>query len=671
VQLVRLKLEKFRRFAEAQSLDLNEDLIALVGPNEAGKSSILAALGLLGRGQCPAGSDRTRGLQGAAVISALFVLDEDDREALAGVHDGSLTTHAWVELRSDTEGPVWRLTPRPNRDLGPRNRCETALEKLRGDPGLGGQFSTDQEWTWDPQLWDTVFTYLELEDETLPDYVVDSFESVARRLQGIEYPSQAEWLEGEPPEPRKVDIAWQKKRDTAAETLRELAQFERRPSPELMAIEILQGRLPAIVAFEEADRVLESNYQLAEVAGSPPAALRHLCDAASLDLAAVQREIEVGGVPHVIKMVERANATLKEQFEETWSQSAVYPHLGPPTDGVLRVMIATDGGEDYSYPSDRSDGLRWFMALHAFLAGNVADAPILLVDEAETHLHYDAQADLVDILMKQRLASKVIYTTHSVGCLPPDLGRGIRAAIPAADSERSRVANSYWSVDCEGQDRVGYTPLLFAMGAQILSLTVPRYGVIVEGPSDAVLLPSLLREAADLQKLPYRVVPGLSELAEAQVAAISHHAAKVVCLTDDDEAGAKIRSKLTGALAPSEIFHLGDVAPNCTLEDLVAPEVFANAVNSELNTWGLGSFRIDAATLPLTGRWRWLEQQGEASGTEVSRLSKVRVAQRMVDFGRVGGELPGPTEPRVAPQLRRKLVKLHESVVAALSISAD
>src|SRR5260370_19152141 len=101
-------------------------------------------------------------------------------------------------------------------------------------------------------------------------------------------------------------------------------------------------------------------------------------------------------------------------------------------------------------------------------------------------------------LMNQRIARQVIYATHSVGCLPPDIGCGIRVLLGEKDAERSRIANSYWSVNPTGDEKVGYTPLLFAMGAQLLALTIPRFGVIVEGPSDAILLPSLLREAAGL-----------------------------------------------------------------------------------------------------------------------------------------------------------------------------
>ena len=78
MRLVKIRFKDFRRFAGEHSLDLNENLIALVGPNEAGKSSILYALDLVGRRELPAASDTTRGLPGPAAVSALFVLEPDD-----------------------------------------------------------------------------------------------------------------------------------------------------------------------------------------------------------------------------------------------------------------------------------------------------------------------------------------------------------------------------------------------------------------------------------------------------------------------------------------------------------------------------------------------------------------------------------------------------------------
>ncbi|MDQ6909315.1 MAG: AAA family ATPase [Actinomycetota bacterium] len=682
MRLIKLRLKQFRRFAAEQSLDVNEDLIALVGPNEAGKSSVLAAIDLLGREARPDQADVTRGQSGPASITGVFVLEDEDRALLSNIHQGPDVTHLWVELRQGADRNIWRPDPRPTRDLGPRRRCQQLAAALEGHPALDAQYSSDEEAQWDPQLWVDVSSHLASDDESFPDETVQSLEALALRLRGLEFPAEPKSEDEESEQQDEAassgqdegddeDEVAREAREATASALVELASIERRPTPVRQVLEALSGRLPDVAFFAEEDRELERDYLVADVAAAPPPALANLCALADLDLADVQSSLGAGRVPHVEKLFEEANRNLKERFQATWSQSKVYPRLSTPSDGVLRILIATEGDADYSYPQERSDGLRWFMALHALLAARGAREPILLVDEAETHLHYDAQADLVDALMSQRIASKVIYTTHSVGCLPPDLGCGIRVVLAEEGAERSRIVNSYWSVVPEEDDKIGYTPLLLAMGARMLALTIPRYGIITEGPSDAVLLPSLLREAAATSRLPYRVVPGLAELAEDRVDSVHHHAGKVLCLTDDDEGGEAIRAKLVaGGVSDDTIFSLGRIASGYTLEDLVRAELFASAVNQELDTWGLGPMRVDAAQVPTTRRWPWLLAQGASTSTPIEKLSKARVAQRIVDAGRAD-EPVAEAALRLEPTVNDSVRALHEAFVSALGLQPN
>ena len=82
MRLVWLNLRRFRRFQDAR-VNLDAPVIALVGPNEAGKSTLLEAIVAVGRSGEFNPRDITRGLQPQGrVLEATFLLDEDDREAL-------------------------------------------------------------------------------------------------------------------------------------------------------------------------------------------------------------------------------------------------------------------------------------------------------------------------------------------------------------------------------------------------------------------------------------------------------------------------------------------------------------------------------------------------------------------------------------------------------------
>jgi len=67
---------------------------------------------------------------------------------------------------------------------------------------------------------------------------------------------------------------------------------------------------------------------------------------------------------------------------------------------------------------------------------------------------------------------------------------------------------------------------------------------------------------------------------------------RVVCLADGDDAGKTICRRLKDAgIEDDAILNLGRVGRGCTLEDLVKPDVFARAVNHEVETWGVGQWR--------------------------------------------------------------------------------
>ena len=207
------------------------------------------------------------------------------------------------------------------------------------------------------------------------------------------------------------------------------------------------------------------------------------------------------------------------------------------------------------------------------------------------------------------------------------------------------------------------------MGASLLSLTVPRYGLICEGPSEAILLPTLIREVMNLPTLPYRIVPGLSELAKAEMDGLANHAGKVACLTDGDPGGAEILKQVeeSGAIDKGGLFSLSAVADGCTLEDLVDAEVFAHAVNLELETWGITQSRLTSADIPATGRSAALRAWCEANGGDPGRLNKNRIAQRVVDLRSSGDD---GSEPRtvVAADVVEAVRTLHQGVAKALAI---
>ena len=408
-----------------------------------------------------------------------------------------------------------------------------------------------------------------------------------------------------------------------AQLLVELAQAEIAPSPLSQTVEALSPRLPQIEFFMADDRDLASQYDLVEVASQPPPALRHLASLAELDLQMLLSEVQTGAIADVGTRRNAANKTLLAAFDQSWNQQGIAVQIEVQGQ-ILHIQATTPEDSGLSDIAERSDGMRWFAALLAFSHG-WKGAPILLVDEIETHLHYDAQADLVAVLSKQRFTSKVIYTTHSFGCLPFDLGTGVRVVQPL-DYATSRLENGFW------KGGAGFSPLLASMGAAATSFTPTRRALIGEGPSEAILLPTLLRQSSGEPRLGFQVAPGLSGVAAMSVRHLETEAGTVGFLVDGDTGGLSIKDKLLSAGIQEErivVLRDKDEIP-LEIEDFIDPTIYVRAVNEELRCWNEIATEITTADLSQTLSSKAVDSWCRERNLEPP--DKTAVAQRVVDF---------------------------------------
>lgn len=307
-----------------------------------------------------------------------------------------------------------------------------------------------------------------------------------------------------------------------------------------------------------------------------------------------------------------------------WNQSKIEVRFR--LSGNALSILVRSGESGFNAISERSDGLRQFVALFAFLSKSAASGRdvVLLIDEAEIHLHYDAQADLVQMLAKQELARKVIYTTHSLACLPEDLGLGIRFVQPTSEIS-SEINNRYWS-----KGGSGLSPVLFGMGAVTMAFLPVRFCVLTEGPTDMILLPALLREASGLPVLGFQIAPGLSQSSEINVALLHNNGSRVLYLVDGDGGGRDIERKLKRAgVVDSKILKLDEfVGHPVVIEDFIDKSVYADAVNEELRRSGLSAI-YNEEQLPDSMRPDAIKGWCGKLGIKVP--SKVDIAYRILD----------------------------------------
>ena len=366
---------------------------------------------------------------------------------------------------------------------------------------------------------------------------------------------------------------------------------------------------------------MKPTYDLKEEVPGPPKALRNLAKLADLDLNSLRNAVAKENIGFRDDLLESANQTLKNKFSQAWVRSDVVPVLSV-NETILHILVRTPDHENRAPIDQRSDGLRWFIALLSFLNQKDSTRPILLVDEAESHLSYDSQAQLVEVLETQDVAQKVIYTTHSAGCLPSDLGRGIRPVVQL-EGEKSDIKNGFW------MDGPGFKPIMGAMGLGPLAFSVTRNALIAEGPSETILLPTLIRQATGNSKLQYQVAPGASNVGNEGLPELLSETGRSVIILDGDDAGVESKSELTnGGADPSKVRTYRDfVDEPLVFEDLIDTDSYTEAINEELQTWQNPESELDSSDLPDVGRIKavehWCGDQGLDSPT------KTNVCQRL------------------------------------------
>lgn len=568
MRCTRINFEGYKRLANT-GCNVDGNIIAFVGLNEAGKSSLLEALVWLTDDDAEALPitfvNRSHEVaDNARVVWAHYELGQEDLDALSDLDfDEPPTT--FVLERHRNGSPAYGFTPWPKRNPAPFDAARTRLGAAR--KRLQSQFAADIEM--DDDSFETADAWASMVDAAMTNPEENWSDEVADVADNL-----IKWLEEVPPTSRS-----NKPRDEpAAAALRAVREIATSKHPRDEARARIRKRVPKFVLFEDEDRALATTHAIhddASRANLQPS-LRNLLKIANIDIERLWRYIGTNDDSNQESYIDEANENLEEFYRQAWNQANVAVRLKVDS-RRLEVRLKELGRRGaVTNIEERSDGLRTFIALSAFLAAQrLTVPPILLIDEAETHLHYDAQADLVGVLLKNVEATQVFYTTHSPGCLPADLGTSIRLLSKNKDQhDASTLKADFWT-----NQEPGFAPLLYAMGASAAAFSVCRRAVLSEGPADMVLLPTLIRLAADKPDLDYQIAPGLSN-AHAYDMEVEEVAAKVVYLADGDAGGDKHETALLKAgVEQDRIFRL---PTGSATEDLIEREQYIEIVNQML-----------------------------------------------------------------------------------------
>ena len=301
----------------------------------------------------------------------------------------------------------------------------------------------------------------------------------------------------------------------------------------------------------------------------------------------------------------------------------------------FRIWVSDDRRTDVDIELEsRSKGFQWFFSFYlVFLVESNEEHKdaMLLLDEPGLHLHPTAQQELLKFFEKLAVNNPLVYTTHSPFLIDGERIHRVRP-VTEDDSGHSRI-----SVDTWPQDRETIFPLQAAAGyAMVRGLFQHNKNVLVEGMTDYLYLHALNIHCHELSLtgLPddiYITPCGGTKMVGYIASLFLGQEVRPVVLLDGDQAGRDRCDALMKELYSEHenaVLMLSDVLniEECEIEDVLGEDVLIPAAKSVLGD----TFELDDGDRAKGSLVDQIKSAAKRQGIELADGWKSRVAQQLV-----------------------------------------
>lgn len=577
MKLVEAKAQLFRNIVDSNAIQMEEDIVCLVGKNESGKTALLDALYSLKPAMpntvnvdltvdYPRWRKKTDERKGdiskVAYIQTVFSLEEDDLAELESVMSVPLPEGTLVRASRTYAGGI-----RIGLGIDEASLVVELAERGYLDQVLG-------------------------KSDPVPETIQVVADLVSSQMTGID------------------------KRSRASKDLTELKSLLDEASA------IAQGKglseelrqqlydlVPTFFYFSQYS-ILEGRIDLTNLIDKPKDQLTvsEQTARALLDLVQVSgKEFMESEIEIRIAELEAAANDITQQIFEYWTQNtdlivglSTDPRTvsGPEGQTVvhrfLDIRLNDQRHQMTTNFATRSTGFQWFFSfIVAFTKFEGDKDVIVLLDEPGVGLHARAQADFLRFIEEKLSSSgKVIYTSHSPFTVNSKHLERVRLVEDLTSMENRDVGAK---VSADVLDVRGDTlfPLQAALGYDIAqNLFVGGYNLVVEGPSDLVYLMTLSEHLEDLGKSyldpRFTIVPvGGADKIPTFAALLGAHVDVSVLVDSRASTNQKLQDMISkGLLEKQRLINVGQIVSvtNANIEDLFTPGEYLRLYNPAFNS---------------------------------------------------------------------------------------
>ena len=212
------------------------------------------------------------------------------------------------------------------------------------------------------------------------------------------------------------------------------------------------------------------------------------------------------------KMKEKVKYNIQKKFNEFYCEENVQIKISFKKD-FIKILVKTN--ENTTNINERSNGLRWYLNLFIdILANDIKDTNVIyLLDEPGVYLHVNAQRELLRLfydLCKNN--NQVVYSTHSPYMIDSNNIINIRA-IEKDEKGNTNIYNTAYDNKLNSvSKRETLSPLVQAIGADLRFNIGPQGGklnIVTEGITDYMYYTAMLYYFdVPEEKMPY-IIPAV------------------------------------------------------------------------------------------------------------------------------------------------------------------
>lgn len=325
-------------------------------------------------------------------------------------------------------------------------------------------------------------------------------------------------------------------------------------TPQLVA-DGIYGAAPLTVLFDEKTGLLPNSIDIEEVEGGSYLLSGEGEEAADnyLEIAGINLQQLIDGDERARESIlHRANQKVTADFATFWSQTIgkrdrlylkcdlrFHGHDVSGKSGKPYLVFWVSDGQNHLYPKQRSSGVRWFVSFYLQLKASdqYSSGTLFLLDEPGANLHAKAQDDVLKLINKLSDKKQIMYSTHSAHMIEYDKLYRVLAIQREGELDDTPTVIIH-AHRIGGASRDTLSPVLTAMGADFSQQTVIKKfnNVILEEMSGFYYLKAFWKLLAERKEAHFIAATGANNV-ESLANMFVGWGLDFIVAVDDDQTG--------------------------------------------------------------------------------------------------------------------------------------